>query len=53
MIQQSHYWAYSLRKPQFKTTYYPSVRCSTIYNSQDMKLVESCYLPQGAQPGPL
>ena len=37
MTQQSHYWAYILRKPQFKKTQVsPSVHCSTMYNSQDM-----------------
>ena len=24
MTQQSHYWAYTLRKPQFKNTHVPS-----------------------------
>ena len=38
MTQQLHYWAYGLRKSQSKNVYmYPSVHCSTIYNSQDME----------------
>ena len=35
MTQQYHYWAYTLRKPQFKNTHAP--QCSTIYNSQDFE----------------
>ena len=40
MIQQSHCWAYTLRKPELKETelkVYPNVHRSTVYNSQDME----------------
>ena len=35
--QPSHYWAYTLRKPNSDRHMHPSVHCSTIYNSQDME----------------
>ena len=39
MTQQSHYWAYTLRKTTIKKdTCIPNVHCSTIYNSQDMEV---------------
>ena len=37
MTQQSHYWAYILRKAELKETHVPDVHCSTIYNSQDIE----------------
>ena len=37
MIQQSHCWAYTLRKPEGKETRVPNVHRSTVYNSQDME----------------
>ena len=37
MTQQSHCWAYLLRKPELKRHVYPNVHCSTVYNSQDME----------------
>ena len=37
MTQKSHYWAYILRKPQFKKTHVPNVHYNTIYNGQDME----------------
>ena len=36
MIQQSHFWAYTQWKPELRLKY-PSVHCSTAYNSQDME----------------
>ena len=36
MTQQFHYWAYTLREPQFWKTVYPSVHCSAMNSSQDM-----------------
>ena len=36
MIQQSHCWAYTLRKPELRHVY-PNVHCSTVYNSQEWK----------------
>ena len=33
MTQQSHYLAYGLRKPNWKSHMYPNVHCNTIYNS--------------------
>ena len=35
--QQSHCWAYTPRKPNWKRHVYPYVHWSTIYNSQDME----------------
>ena len=35
--QQSHCWAYTLRKPEVKETRVPQFHRSTIYNSQDME----------------
>ena len=37
VIQQSHCWTYTLRKPTFKKCMHPSVHCNTIYNSQNME----------------
>ena len=37
MTQQSHYWAYTLRKHNSKRVMYHNVHCSSIYNSQDME----------------
>ena len=37
MTQQSHSWAYTLRKPELKETHVPNVHHSTAYNSQDME----------------
>ena len=37
MTQQSHCWAYTLRKPELKETHNPSVHCSTVQNSWDME----------------
>ena len=34
MTQQSHFWAYTLRKPELKETRVPHVHRSTVYNSQ-------------------
>ena len=34
MTQQSHYWAYTLRKLHFKRHMYPNVHCSIIYKGQ-------------------
>ena len=35
--QQSRFWAYTLRKPEFKETCVPQCHHSTVYNSWDMK----------------
>ena len=35
MTQQSHFWAYTPRKPELNM--YPNGHCSTVYNSQDME----------------
>ena len=35
--QQSHCWAYTLRKPELKEIRVPNVHLSTVYNSQDME----------------
>ena len=35
MIQQSHRWAHTQRKPELKETRVPNAHCSTVYNSQD------------------
>ena len=40
MIQQSHCWAYTLRKPKGKRHVYPNVHRSTVYNSQDMEATQ-------------
>ena len=40
MTQQSHCWAYTLRKPELKETRVPNVHCSTVYNSQDMEATQ-------------
>ena len=40
MIQQSHCWAYTLRKPEGKETRVPNVHRSTVYNSQDMEATQ-------------
>ena len=41
MTQQSHFWAYTLRKPELKETHVPNVHHrSTVYNSQDMEATE-------------
>ena len=37
MTQQSHCWAYTLRKPELKETCVPNIHRSTVYNSQDME----------------
>ena len=37
MTQQSHFWAYTLMKPDLKETRHPIVHHSTVYNSQDME----------------
>ena len=37
MTQQSHYWAYTLRKPLLKRHMYLSAHGSTIYNSRNME----------------
>ena len=37
--QQSHCWAYTLRKPELRHVY-PYVHCSTVYNSQDMETTQ-------------
>ena len=37
MTQQSHYWAYTQRKPNSKKHMHLNVHCSTIYNSQVME----------------
>ena len=42
MIQQSHSWAYTQRKHNLKRYMYPSVHCSTLYNSQDMNIEPKC-----------
>ena len=36
MTQQSHYWAYTLRKPKFKKHVHANVHGSIVYNRQDM-----------------
>ena len=36
MTQQSHCWAYTLRKAELRHMY-PSVHPSTVYNCQDME----------------
>ena len=40
MIQQSHYLAYTLRKPKL----YPSVHCGIVYYSEDVEATEMCIL---------
>ena len=40
MTQQSHFWAYTPRKPDLKETRAPNVHCSTVYNSQDMEATQ-------------
>ena len=42
LTQQSHYWAYTLRKPKWIKHMHPSVHCSTVHNSQDM---EATWMP--------
>ena len=42
MTQQSHFWAYTARKPDMKETRAPQCHHSTVYNSQDM---EATYMP--------
>ena len=37
MILQTHYWAYNLRRPEWKRQRHPNVHYSKIYNSQDME----------------
>ena len=37
MTQQSHYYAYTVRKPQLKEMHVPNVRCSTFNNNKDME----------------
>ena len=37
MIQQSHYWAYTQRKPKFKMTHAPQCSLQHYYNSQVME----------------
>ena len=37
MTQQSHFWAYTPRKPDLKETRAPNVHRSTVYHSQDME----------------
>ena len=38
--QQSHYWAYTPRKPELKDMY-PTLHHSTFYNSQDMEATDT------------
>ena len=40
MTQQSHCWAYTLRKPELKETHVPEFHRSTVYNNQDMEADE-------------
>ena len=40
MTQQSHCWAYTLRKPELKEICVPQFHCSTVYNSQDMEATQ-------------
>ena len=40
MAQQSHDWAYNLRKSLFKKTLVPQFHCNTIYNSQDVEATQ-------------
>ena len=42
MSQQSHSWAYTRENCSLKSDTHPSVYCSTIYNSQDMKANVKC-----------
>ena len=47
MTEQSHYWAYTLRKngnTNLKRYLPPSVLSSSVYNSQDMKAIQ---MPNG------
>ena len=37
MAQQSHFWAYTPRKPDLKETREPNVHRSTVYHSQGME----------------
>ena len=40
MTQQSHSWAYTLRKAKLRETHVPTVQCSTVYNGQDMEALD-------------
>ena len=56
MTQQSHYWAYTQRKSQFRKIHAPRVHSSTVHNSQDMcvcSLVSDSWQPRGPQPAGL
>ena len=40
MTQQSHCWAYTLRKPELKETHVPQCSLQVVYNSHDMEATQ-------------